>query len=291
MFSKPSTSRSGSDLVLEICPPCGQFIPESRECRFVKLGDAWFIRIFDGMRCRPREFLEKFLTRRLMRRYGSASAARYDAEEITSTVVMDLVQRPPDRFFRSYDLIGQRQFLASRAVQKEVDFRRAVEGRMRCGNCAHHLVEGRVRRCHLDLAGHFWSGKTVKASEDPRRFKPPCDKYRSHRLEEVYDSPEREDPGLLASTARLPETEVSLQERNEVLLDCLAAVQKASPNAHRALVLAFFEHKTNDEIAGVMACSDKSVKRYRAQGLELLKREMSARGVRDLDAVELESSG
>lgn len=278
------------DLIGGTCPPCRHFLPENRECHLVRLGEKSFLEIFDGKRCRPREFLEQFLTRRLMRRYGSRSAARHDAEEIASSVVIDLLNRPPERFFRSFDLNGQRQFLAARAVQREVDFRRSVEGRVRCGNCSFHHASGKDRRCDHPGPDHYWSGRAVKASEDPRRFQPPCDKYRSGRLEEGYDSVERADPALLASDGPAPEAEVAMKERDDLLVDCLAGVQRSCPHCHRALLMAFFEGKTNEEIAGVMGVSDKSIKRYRAQGLELLKSEMERRGISDLGAMEMESA-
>ena len=129
--AEPPDSRS--DQIQRVCSPCEHFVEDAFQCRLARNATQWLHKIFESRPCRPREFLEEFLRRRLSRVYDSAAAAREDAEDLASAVVLDLMERPPVGFFRHFDLPEVRQFLAGRALQRYHDFRRKGEGRMRCG--------------------------------------------------------------------------------------------------------------------------------------------------------------
>ena len=147
-----------------VCAPCDQFLPESFECRLVRRGGQWFLLVFENKRCNPRRFLEGFLRRRTGSRLGR------DLEDVVQDLLLDLASRPPN-VFPSNDLIGMQRLLAARVLHVAIDHQRKAEGRIRCGNCAHHrLGPGHQRTCAHPDPKNPWTGRPVQASLDPRTF-------------------------------------------------------------------------------------------------------------------------
>lgn len=280
----PSHTRNQTDRrqIQDTCSPCDHYIEVSLECRLLYADSPEYLQIFEDKRCRPRVFLIRFFEIRLRRTRESNVADR--AEDLAHTVIHRLFERSGTPSFLSRDLIGQRRFLAARAQQTLIDERRRQEGRMRCGNCRHHGRGERGRRvCRHPRGDHYWSGREVVASEDPRHFDPPCERYEA-RL--GPKSLEETPPGW--EPAGLDPDPLAVLEENEslsIVTECFAAVQKKSPELWHVLRLFFFEQKTLGDIAASLGVSSKTVLRRKSQALTLLQEELASRGVHSLEAV------
>jgi RNA polymerase sigma factor (sigma-70 family) len=280
----PSSRHKDADLqqIHEVCPPCDHYIEISLECRLLYAQAPEYLQIFDDKRCRPRVFLIRFFTIRL-RRTGETNVADR-AEDLAHTVVHRLLERSQNPSFLSRDLIGQRRFLAARAQQILIDERRRAEGRMRCGNCRHHGRGERGQRvCRHPRGDHYWSGREVVASEDPRRFDPPCERYEA-RLgpKSLEEAPQGWEP---AAAGPDPLAVLEESESLSIATECFGAVQKESPELWRILQLFFFEQRTLGEIASSLGVSSKTVLRRKTEALALLQTKLAARGVRSLEAI------
>jgi len=259
--------------IRSVCTPCDQFLPDQLECRLVRRGGEWFLQVFDSKACRPRDFLGRFLERRLDRRL------RGDLEDVVQDVLLDLSTRPPTTF-PSNDLVGMQRLLAARALHIAVDHRRKLEGRIRCGNCAHHRVaSGQQRECSHPDPGHPWTGHAVQASLDPRTFEPPCERYVTRRERVVAAADDKDPLAAIPDPGARPDAALTERERAEMLVSCLAAVQRADPKVHLVLLMAFFKNETNDRIAQAVNATIRTVTRYKERGLTMLREELRSRGV------------
>jgi len=262
--------------IVAVCRPCDQFIEQGLECRLLRRAGEWFRSVFENKRCRPREFLESFLRRRLAR-FGRDRDEH--VQDIASEVVLDLMQRPPRGPFTSNDLIGLRRLLAGRTIQVQIDYVRKLEGRVRCGNCAHHHVRlDQQRVCMHPDPKHPWTGREVQASLDPRSFEPACNTYRSRR-EKAAEIVKEDDFDAIHSRTELPDAALANKERAAVLLDCMAEVQRTDAKAAFAVLMYYFKNKTNEEIAKALDATVRTVSRYKDKGLELLRDELAQRGI------------
>ncbi len=274
-----------SNQIQRICPPCDQFRPNDLQCRLVQGEASWIHKIFENRPCRAREFLEEFLRRRLSRLYDSAGAAREDAEDLASAVVLDLLERPPVGFFRHFDLPEIRQFLAGRALQRYHDHRRKGEGRMRCGNCGHHGIRNSEHRCLHPDPDHDWSGKKVRASENPRQFAPPCVHYVGGRPRQSSKPIDEELAAGRADAGPHPDENLAQDDQRRLLLDVLVAIQRERPTPYFVLFSFYFQHRKLEEIASVLKCSSRTIKRYKVEAEEFLLKELNRRGISSLDEI------
>jgi len=267
-----------TDAIAAVCSPCSEFLPQSWECRLLHRGGEWLRSIFENKRCRPREFIESLLRRRLPARLAAERLEH--VRDIASEVVLDLMQRPPRGSMPSHDLLGLRRLLAGRAHQVQIDYMRRLEGRIRCGNCTHHRVApDQTRKCTHPDPSHPWTGREVEASVDPRAMAPSCTRYASKR-ETVARILEGQDAlAVMASPTELPDAEIGKRERAAVLLECLAAVQRNDPKAHLVVLQSYFRNRTNQEIADVLKTTVRTVTRYKERGLGMLRQELASRGI------------
>ncbi len=267
--------------IQDVCSPCGEFVADALECRLLRRGGEWFRQVFDEKRCQPYLFLERFLRKRVIARLGIEAAEH--VPDIVSEVVLGLLQTPP-RGLPANHVVAMRRLLAGRAQRALVDYWRGVKGRTRCGNCGyHHAMSDGVRRCEYPDARHPWSGREVPAAVDPRTFDPACERYSSRR-DKIAEATDGRDPlAAVASTDSTPDQEAAAGERTTILLDCLAAVQRQDPRAGLVLMLSYFKHKTNDEIAGVIKSTVRTVTRAKENGLTILRQEFESRGIQFQD--------
>jgi DNA-directed RNA polymerase specialized sigma24 family protein len=267
--------------IRDVCAPCREFVPHALECRLLQRGGEWFRQLFDAKRCQPHVFLERFLRKRVAARLG-ADAVEH-VPDIVSEVVLGLLRSPP-RGLPANHVVALRRLLAGRAQRALVDYWRGVKGRTRCGNCGfHHATSEGIRKCEYPDARHPWSGREVQAAVDPRTFDPPCERYASRRNNVAEASDGRDPLAAVASAEPAPDQEVAEGERTTILLDCLAAVQRQDPRAGLVLLLSYFKHKTNEEIAGVIQSTVRTVTRAKEHGLTILRQEFESRGIQFQD--------
>jgi DNA-directed RNA polymerase specialized sigma24 family protein len=279
--TRPSADASR---IQQVCSPCRHFLEGSLECRLLYGGGDGVLAAFEGKPCRPRDFLIRFFETRLRRTREPNPADR--AEDLSHTLIHKLVESENKPSLLSLDLIGMRRFLAARAEHLLIDERRKTEGRVRCGNCRYHHHEGAQRSCNHPDPEFFWSGRTVVASEDPRRFDPPCDKYASGKRSAASLEEAHEKVGFEAEAKPTnPLATVELDESLLVAADCFAAVQQADPVAWDVIRMFFLEKQSLTDIADHLGVSSKTVQRKKSAGLDLLREQFRQRGVENLEGL------
>jgi DNA-directed RNA polymerase specialized sigma24 family protein len=272
------------DRIRQVCLPCRHFLEGSLECRLLYAGGEGYLAAFDGKPCQPRKFLIRFFEIRLRRTREPNPADR--AEDFAHSLIHRLAESDTQPGFLSLDLIGLRRFLAARAEHLLIDERRRTEGRVRCGNCRYHHREGALRLCDYPDPDHYWSGKPVVASEDPRRFDPPCDKYASGRARAASLEEAHERVGFEAEAKPTnPLATVELDQSLIVAADCFAAVQRVDPVAWNVVRMFFLEKQSLTDIADKLGVSSKTVQRKKTTGLDLLREEFKQRGVETLEGL------
>jgi len=198
-----------------------------------------------------------------------------ESDDITQRVFLELAGRPPAALSPP-DLDRLYCFLAECARLAAIDHLRQKLGRVRCGNCSHHRLTADGRQCHHPDPGMHWSGRPVRASEDPRRFVPPCDEFVSKRQETELprDLSEHESPDQGPA-------ELERRSRARILREALVAVQKKDAQIAFVLYETYFEEVEADEIARQLEVSERTVRRYRRRGLRMLNEELRRRGIGD----------
>jgi DNA-directed RNA polymerase specialized sigma24 family protein len=162
----------------------------------------------------------------------------------------------------------------------QIDYLRRIEGRIRCGNCAHHrLAADQSRKCTHPDPAHPWTGREVEAGVDPRVMDPSCKRYVSKRETVAQVLAGQDAIASLVSPSELPDADLGKRERAAIILDCLGAVQLLDPKAHLVVLLAYFRNRTNQEIAGVLKTTVRTVTRYKEKGLSMLREELENRGI------------
>jgi hypothetical protein len=270
--------------IARVCTPCRHFIETSYECRLLYGAAENFLEAFESKPCKPRDYLLRFFEARLRRTREPNPTDR--AEDLAHALIQQLAEAESRPNFLSRDLIGMRRFLAARAEHLLIDERRKSEGRMRCGNCKHHRHAAGVRRCDHPNPDLPWSGRVVVASEDPRRFDPPCHAYESGRkqtqsLDDAFETAGYEPTSREANPLQRLESD----ESATLLSQSFADVQRRDPVAWSILHQFFFRRKTLGEIASELKVSSKTVLRKKAAGLELLQAALAERGIEHLEAL------
>ena len=274
-------SKSDGEQITRVCTQCDQFIQTSCECRFLYGGGRGYLETFGTRNCRPREFLLRFFESRLRRTSEPNPGDR--AEDLAHTLVHRLVEDPRGPSLLSLDLIGLRRFLAARAEHLLIDERRKSEGRVRCGNCRHHRRSGGERRCDHPASDHHWSGLVVVASDDPRKFEPPCGKYEGGRAAATSLDQAYENAGIEpVSSSPNPMEALEGSESAGIAASAFAEVQRQDPVSWSIIRMFFFEKRALSDIASHLGVSSKTIQRKKESGLNRLKAEFEERGIEDL---------
>jgi hypothetical protein len=270
--------------IARVCSPCRHYIEASCECRLLYGAAESFLEVFESKPCKPRDYLLRFFEARIRRTREPNPTDR--AEDLAHALIQQLGEVDSRPSFLSRDLIGMRRFLAARAEHLLIDERRKSEGRMRCGNCKHHRHAAGARRCDHPNPEHPWSGRVVVASEDPRRFDPPCHTYESGRKQAQSLDDALETAGFEpAAREASPLQRLESDESAALLSESFAEVQRQDPVAWSILHQFFFRRRTLGEIATELRVSSKTVMRKKAAGLELLQAALAARGIDNLEAL------